>query len=63
MLLPGMSVLVVRESFLKILLSGMEIMSTFTFKTLEKSFNSLMWSGRDDTFKRIAEKSVYQFLV
>ena len=58
MLWPGMAILFVRELFLVILLLDTGMISNFTLKRLRKSFNSLMWKGRDDIFRWITDRSV-----
>ena len=49
--------LVVRVLLFVILLSDMEMMSNLHLKKLRKSFSSLMWSGKDDIFRWITERS------
>ena len=57
-LLPGTSIFVVRESFLVILLLYMEMKSNSFSRYWKRVLNSLMWSGKDNIFRKIAEKSV-----
>ena len=49
--------LVVRVLLFVILLSDMKMMSNLHLKKLRKNFNSLMWSGKDDIFRWINERS------